>query len=136
MVGRSRKPPNLDYLPYLIAKNGKTGQDLKILIDSGSNKNLLRPGLVKTFDKINTIDCETTFGSGKSDKTTELNLLSKLVPPQEFFIVKLHEYFDAFLGSEYMATNEAILNYKKETLTIRDVVFKYYKYYPRKRMKC
>lgn len=58
-----------------------------------------------------------------------LNLLHKNLPPQKYFIIKFHKFFNALLGTEYLARCKGIINYENETLSLNDMTFKFKKYF-------
>lgn len=110
MASNDSERPELDFLPYLTSTNSKTGKDLRILIDSGSNKNFIKPGILKHTQKLNKpIKSKNISEIQHTNTKGQANLLSKDVPLQKYYIVNCHNFFDAFIGSQFMAQTKAIL---------------------------
>jgi len=100
------------------------------LIDSGANKNLIQPGVLKTKKEIKQIEITNIVGKQIIDTCGKTNLLYKEIPSQKYYELKFHNFFDGLIGSQFLAENEAILNYRKQTLEISKVIMPFEKYFP------
>ena len=134
MDGQGGTPKDLNYLPYLACHNSKTKQTIKILIDSGANKNIIRPHIIKKTEKTEPKVIKNILGTQKVDQKITINFLGHSLPTQVYYVTEFHNFFDAILGSQFLAQNKAKIDYDKETLTVKDVTFKFKKYFPTKKM--
>lgn len=134
MGGPTDKGKGLNFLPYLVSNNSKTGKQIKLLIDTGANKNILRPGIIPTkfLEKVN--QTITNISEvGKIERKCKANFLGEKFPPQTFYIFKFHDFFDGIIGTETIAEMEGNINFPNSTLTLNNVPFKFQKFYLTKR---
>lgn len=134
MASSSTKGSNLNFLPYIKSTNTKTKQSIKILIDSGANKNIIRPGILPNAKEIEPKHVKNFSGSQIAEKKSKANLLGYDLPLQTYYEIEFHTFFDALIGSEYFAKTGAQLDYKNETLKIDDKTFKFKKFFPAKKL--
>lgn len=108
-----------------------TGKKFKILIDTGANKNILRPGIIpenKVKPAVTT--AKNIFNTQEVKQKCTLNILGNKLPPQTFYILNFHEFFDGILGSESMAKMKATINFDKDEIILNNIPFTYKKYFP------
>lgn len=130
MGSHTANPNALNFIPYLECHNSRTKETIKLLIDSGANKNIIRPKIVTNTRKIKAQKIKNILGSQEVTSVGSIDLLGHDVPPQTYYILKFHEFFDGLLGSEFLARTGSIVNYKSMTLTIAKHKFKMKKYFP------
>lgn len=126
----------VDFLPYLNCVNAKSKRNLKLLIDTGSNKNILRNGVIPEHltVSINNTRVKNITGEHQIDKKGTINLLGFGLPKQTFYLVDFHNFFDGILGSKYLAENNSIIDYAKEIITINEITIPFSKYFPSKKL--
>lgn len=108
---------------------------MKILIDSGSNKNLLSKAFIRDTDELKPIFISSILGSSKQTGCTKrLNILHKDLPTQRYFVTKVTKSFDALIGSEYLAECNAVLDYENMTLRLGNRTFQLKKHLIEKKM--
>lgn len=90
-----------------------SGKILKILIDTGSNKNYIRPKLVK-YPKINEepFSANSVGGEIKITHHTIANIFGEDKYSIKFFILKTLQSFDAILGNDSSMELSAVINVK------------------------
>lgn len=103
---------------------------MKLLIDTGANKNLIKPGILQKSKQIKGIAISNLMGSKPMHGKGIENFLGKNVPVQKYYEIHFHKFFDGLIGSEFLAENNSIINYKKGTIEISGVNFYFEKYYP------
>lgn len=110
---------------------------LKFLIDSGSNKNYIREGLIPA-SRITVIKNpnELTCVNGKYEINSYafLNLFkeAKILKTSKFFIFNFHKFFDGLIGYECLQQSQAILDTTKNALILPNVEIPLKRYYPQK----
>lgn len=119
-------------MPYIIS-NTQT-YPTNILIDTGANKNIIRPGILPQTRKVKETKIKNTAGCKHVTEKGRINLLGDNFPNQTYYELKFHNFFDALIGSELMAKNQAIINFKEETFEIGNMKLKYEKYFPDKQL--
>uniref|UniRef100_A0AAG5D8F6 RNA-directed DNA polymerase n=1 Tax=Anopheles atroparvus TaxID=41427 RepID=A0AAG5D8F6_ANOAO len=67
------------------------------------------------------------LGKGKQ------NFLGKDVPVQKYYEIHFHKFFDGLIGSQFLAENNSIINFKRGTIEISGVNFSFEKYFPSKK---
>lgn len=117
-----------------MSHNQKLGRSIRILIDTGANRNLIDSTIPFKTEKTTPITIKNTLGTKISESKVKINLLSTKVPPQTFFVTKFHNFFNALIGSQYLARTKAQIDYDKETVTISGTEFCFKKYFPNKRL--
>lgn len=134
MLGTTKQIPNLNYLPYISSTNYKTKQTIKLLIDSGANKNVIRPGILTNCKETISTTIKNISGNHVINKKGKANLISCDLPAQTYYELYFHDFFDGIIGSEFLAQNKAKINYEGETLDIANVRIPYHKYFPSKKL--
>lgn len=71
------------------------------------------------------------LGIHKVNKKGKINLLGESMPKQIFYELEFHRFFDGILGSQYMAETKAKIDYKTNTITLNNKIFKFDRYYPK-----
>jgi hypothetical protein len=127
---------DLNFLPYLKCTNSSTKQIVRVLLDSGANKNIIRPGIIPDAKPIEPKNIKSFNGTQTATKKVKANILGHGLPKQTFYEIEFHQFFDAIIGSEYFAKTDAELNYKTETIKMNGIMLKYKKYYPAKKLYC
>lgn len=123
----------MNYLPYLETVHPETKLKIKMLIDTGANKNIIRPGLLISPEIIKSFPVKNIRGTFSVTQKGKLDLFEKLFKPFTFYELEFHEYFDCILGSETMSKLNTKINYGKETITIKGHTFKFSKFFPSKK---
>lgn len=106
-------------LPYFECQQ-KSGQILRFLIDTGSSKNYIQPGLAKK-----TIPNETSFlarsiaGDVKIQEHTFINLFN-LEDKHKFFIMPTLQSFHGILGNDSLKELDAIIHTNKNYMQIKN----------------
>lgn len=103
----------MNFLPYLEIKHPETDTLIKLLIDSGANKNIISPGFLTQTKPINT-SIRNVNGNQTIKNKGKLKIFKNL-PPLSFYEYKFHEFFDGILGAESLARFKAKLNFRSET---------------------
>jgi hypothetical protein len=125
----------LNCTPYVELQTSKG--PLKFLIDSGANKNYIKPCHVKNVrnchsDKTATV--HNVNGQFLVDRYTIFNPFpeSKTALKTEFFILDFHKFFDGLLGWEYLQQIESLIDAGKHTLILPDLTVKMKRRFPNK----
>lgn len=113
-----------NFLPYL-KLNG-----FKFLIDTGANKNLIRPGLLKNTVETKPVTIKNISGSHIINKKGYFNFFGRNFPPQKFYEISFHNYFEGLIGSEFLSRTKAVINYEKEIVKVNGIEIPFKKYYP------
>lgn len=131
-MGGTREPHEkiVNYIPYIESKNLKSGIIIKLLIDSGANKNLLRPGIIKTNMKTKSSQINNINGSIIIEKEGKANLIGFGLPLQNYHEIKFHKFFDGLIGAEFMAQTKAKLDFENETVSFENITVPFVKYHP------
>lgn len=123
----------LNFLPFIKCKNKLTGKNIKILIDTGANKNIVKPNTIPkhllSFEKSK---IKNILGTQEVTKIGKINFFGHNLPKLPYYELNFHEYFDGILGSESMAFMNAKIDYKTNTIALNGNIFKFHKYYPNK----
>lgn len=117
----------MNFLPYLEIKHPETDTLIKLLIDSGANKNIISPGFLTQTKPINT-SIRNVNGNQTIKNKGKLKIFKNL-PPLSFYEYKFHEFFDGILGAESLARFKAKLNFRSETLRLNGEKVKFLKYF-------
>lgn len=108
------------------------GFDLKLLIDTGANKNYLSPQLVKKATKLPFPSVVKNI-SGKHfiENFVEFNPFPNATKSKfVFHVFKFHDFFDGLIGYETLQELGAIIDTKNNTLNIAGISYKMYRKYP------
>jgi len=116
------------FLPYIKILDKYHQRTLNILIDSGANKNLLRPGILKGSKECHHTSVKNMYGNFTVSSKCETFFLGPKLPPIELYEKKFHDFFDGLIGTETLSTLESILNYKNETITLLNQTTEFYKH--------
>jgi RNase H-like domain found in reverse transcriptase/Reverse transcriptase (RNA-dependent DNA polymerase)/Integrase zinc binding domain len=129
------KQKNLNFLPYIETTNKKTGKKMNILIDTGANKNIIRPEIIpnKLFKSIDQIQIKNVLGTQTVNKKIVANFLGHDLPAQTFYELNFHNFFDGILGAESMAKMKSNLNFKDNTITLNGIKIQFQKYFPERK---
>ena len=132
MDGTAEEGKRIDFLPYLLCTNTHTRQEIKLLIDTGANKNIIRPGIIprKVFVPAQT-SIKNISGKHKIERKCAINLLGNGFPRQDFYELEFHNFFDGILGAETLARLEGKINFPNNTVTLNGTVFEFRKYFPK-----
>lgn len=130
MGSHTTNQDSLNFLPYLECYNSKTRKKIKLLIDSGANKNIIKPKIIPQPTRINTQKIKNILGTQEVNLVGSINLLGHDISPQTYYILDFHKFFDGLLGSEFFAQTGSIMNYKSMTMTIAGHNFQMKKYFP------
>lgn len=120
-------------MPYIEAKT-PSKKKVKVLIDTGANKNIISPGIIMQTEEVNDTKINNITGCRHVTKKGKINLLGHNLPKQTYYELQFHNFFDALIGSEFMAKNKAKINYQDETFQFGDKEFKFKKYFPVKNL--
>lgn len=66
----------------------------------------------------------------KVDTLAKLNLIHKNLPTQKYYVIKFHKFFDALIGTEYLAQCDAVMDYKDKTISLDGIKIKFHRYFP------
>lgn len=103
------------------------------MLDTGANKNILKPGIIQSLQPINSI-IKNSSGCHHVSQKGFINLLGPEFPNQMYYEYDFHEFFDGIIGSQYLASSKAIINYNDETVTIAEKVIPFLKYFPSEKL--
>ena len=134
MLDSTQKRGDLNYLPYITSTNFLTGQINKLLIDTGANKNVIRPGILTKITPTKNTKIRNIAGNHQINRKGKANLIDNKFPAQAYYELSFHEFFDGIIGSEYLAKHKAKINYEKESLEIANTEIAYEKYFPAKKL--
>lgn len=123
-----------NFLPYIKIQSLKFGE-IKLLIDTGANKNYISPKLVplnvtKTCAKHSITNISGTF---YVDKFTYLNpfaTVNRNLPSCKFFLFDFHNYFHGLIGYESLKSLRAVIDTANDVLRIGSIEIPLYKKYP------
>lgn len=130
MANYASKNNNMNFLPYIICTNIKTNEQLNLLLDTGANKNVLRPGILQKTQPTNKTTIKNISGSYVIDRKGEINLLGHNLPKQTFYEIKFHDFFDGIIGSEFLAKTKASIDYETCTITMNGLKLNFQKFFP------
>lgn len=120
-----------DFLPFLKIKTPEN-RILRILIDTGANKNLLRPGILKHTSKLEGIHSKNIRGTHSISSKGKIKLLGPELPELTFFELDFHPSFDGLIGSESLSKHKAEINYDKKTIVFDNHPIPFFKHYIKK----
>lgn len=120
-----------DFLPYIKIRTPKK-QIFKILIDTGANKNLLRPGILKNTSKIESTQSKNVRGTFKISTKGKIKLLGPDFPELTFYELDFHPSFDGLIGSETLSRYKAEINYEKKTIVFNSKTIPFFKHFIKK----
>lgn len=120
-----------NFLPYIKVRNTDNDTTLNILIDSGANKNILRPGILKKVRKIKPTLTKNVCGSKVISFKGKATLLGSDLPALSVYELDFHPFFHGLIGSETLSKLNAVIDYNHDTLTVLDRTLNYQKYYIR-----
>lgn len=120
----------MNYLPYLKLLHPRTKKPLKILIDTGANKNIIAPDVIECVQKVSDTPIKNICGSHTINEKGKIDLFNGISKPLSFYILKFHYFFDGLIGSETLAKLNAQIKYENETIKLMDKQFSYSKFYP------
>lgn len=115
----------MNFLPYLESNSG-----LKFLLDTGANKNLIRPGILKNMKKTKQVTIKNITGTHIINRKAKYNFLGNNIPNQKYYEMSFHTFFDGIIGSEFLAKTNAVIEYETKTVRINNVVLPFKKYFP------
>lgn len=123
-----------NFLPYIVIQSPKFGE-IKLLIDTGANKNYISPKLVPynsirlgAQHKITNIS-----GTFSVDKFTYFNPFvnfNKNLPSQKFFLFDFHNFFQGLIGYESLKSLRAVIDTAKDSLRIGSIEIPLHKKFP------
>lgn len=111
--------------------NNKSNQKIKLLVDTGANKNLIKPGLLQNCNTTSETLIKNITGFHKINKKGKHNLLGRGIPTQTYYEMNFHDFFDGLLGSEFLAKTNSEINYLKGTVTISGIEAPFKRFYPK-----
>lgn len=119
-------------MPYIELNSKKLGT-IRLLVDTGANKNYLAPKFVEqkfrkavTHHQVKNINGSFEINEYVEWNAFELLLRDLNLPKQVFYIFKFHDYFDGLIGYETLRTLNAVIDTAKNSLNInnREIVMK------------
>lgn len=119
-----------NFLPYILIEDKSNRKKIRLLIDTGANKNIIRDGILPTIENTNTTTIKNILGTHIISKKGKINLLGPNIPAQTYFVLKFHEFFDGIIGSEFMSKTNTLIDYKTNTICINGVKTSFKKYFP------
>lgn len=103
-------------------------KNIKFLIDSGANTNLIKPGILKNPTKTKPLIVKCVKNSSIISSKGKAKLLDGL-PPLLYYELDFHPFFDGLIGSKTLSKYNGKLNYEKGTLEINNKLFKFSKHF-------
>lgn len=122
----------VNYLPYIIVCDPNSKINLKLLIDTGANKNIIEPGILQDPLQIKHMTVKNVNGTNQISRKGKLDIFTGTSKPLMFYELKFHDFFNGILGSETLANLKAKIDYKNETLQLSNKKINFLKYYPSK----
>lgn len=116
-------------MPYIKGKN-----NLKLLIDTGANKNVIRPGILEKRQETKETTIKNLSGNHKIKLKGKENLIGFDLKPQTYFELHFHNFFDGIIGSEFLAKNNAEIDYGKNSIKLGKTLINFGKYFPAKQI--
>ena len=129
-MGLSKSKTNLNYLPFLKVAHRRSKQLLKILIDSGANKNIIAPGILENPITVPEKSIKNIKGTTNVNRKGTIDFFNGAFKPLPFYELKFHYFFDGLIGPETLAKLNTHLDYENETITLLDKQFSYSKFFP------
>uniref|UniRef100_A0AB38Z1R9 RNA-directed DNA polymerase n=1 Tax=Pitica errantivirus TaxID=3078414 RepID=A0AB38Z1R9_9VIRU len=124
----------MNYLPYLKLNHSSSKRQLKILIDTGANKNIIAPGILENTTTIPNTTITNVRGKNNVSEKGTLDIFKGSFKPLPFYVLKFHQFFDGLIGSESLAKLNAKINFETSTITLLEKQFAYAKYFPTKQL--
>ncbi|XP_055617721.1 uncharacterized protein LOC129763032 [Toxorhynchites rutilus septentrionalis] len=119
-----------NFLPYLLIEDISSNRKIRLLIDTGTNKNIIRDGIIPTVENTCTTKIKNIFGTHTINKKCKLELLGPNIPALTYFVLTFHEFFDGIIGSEFMSKTNTFIDYKTGTICINGIETRFKKYFP------
>lgn len=124
MPGGKQRSSNINNaIPYIILRT-TNGDELKFLIDTGSNANYLNPRLAKVsaIKKGQIREVNTAVGKFKVDSFINFNPFPKVEESrkEKFNLYNFHNYFDGLIGYELLQNCKAIIDTENNMLKFKD----------------
>lgn len=119
-----------NYLPYVEVRLQPINKVIKLLIDTGSNVNLIDPGILKkTGPTVTPIKLHGVKGTNIIKSKGHLRIFNSptKLPFLEF---KFSKQFQGMLGCPALAGLNAQIDYEKGTITANGITVEFKKYYP------
>lgn len=102
---------------------------IKLLLDTGANKNIIKPGVLPDVIEVKNASVKNITGNHQVHRKGKLEFSDANIPPQMFYELKFHNYFDGILGSEFFAQNRARIDFAEENLVINKTIIPFQKYF-------
>lgn len=125
-----------DFLPYIRVKDKINNNNIRLLIDTGANKNIIRAGIIPTTETKTNTTVNNIFGKQIINKKGKANLLGPNIPDQTYHELKFHNFFDGIIGSEFMSQTKSFIDFESNKITINKVAIPFKKYYPSRKYHC
>lgn len=118
-------------MPFLTINIPECKRDLKFLIDTGANKNIISPGIIDDAKSTKRTFIKNVSGNKEVNKKGKLDIFKGFIKPLTFYELKFHTFFDGIIGSQFFAKYRAKIDYQKEMIRIPGKKnIKFDKYYP------
>lgn len=132
MLGNKSEHSNLNYLPFITTLNGN--RNIRLLIDTGANKNVIRPGILTNVKSIRKTEIKNISGNHIINQKGRASLLGPNVPLQTYYELEFHNFFDGIIGSQFLAKNRAKIDYEREEIKFSNITIPFEKYFPAKKL--
>lgn len=122
-----------DCVPYIELKTSKG--TLRFLVDTGANKNYIKPEHVNKSRSLKTTsNIQTVNGTFQVDKFINFNPFpqSKFTTSSKFFVFEFHKFFDGLIGYEFLQNSKAVINAANNTLKFPDFSISMRRKFPNK----
>lgn len=116
------KPERLNCVPYVELKSSKG--PLRFLIDTGANKNYIKPEHVNKSRKSEKVQkVQSVNGIFTLDRFINFNPFpqSKSCESAEFFVFDFHNFFDGLIGYEFLQKSQATIDASQNELHFQDL---------------
>lgn len=122
--------PLSNCVPYIELRTDKG--ILRLLVDTGANKNYLRPKHVKNSSLGKASTVQTVNGIFKVDRFVHFNPFpqSKFSQNSKFYIFDFHKFFDGLIGYEFLQKSGAIIDTAQNKLILGDFSIQMKKKFP------
>ena len=124
----------MNYIPFITSQNFITKQTIKLLIDTGANKNIIRPGIITNCKPSKKTKIKNISGHHTINSKGKANLIRLDIPIQTYYELKFHDFFDGIIGSEFLAKSKAKIDYNRENTQIGNVSIPFEKYFPSQKL--
>lgn len=118
-------------MPYVELKTSKG--ILRFLVDTGANKNYIKPEHVKSSRFLNTTaKVQTVNGVFHLNKFINFNPFpqSNFTKKHEFYVFNFHKFFDGLIGYEFLQNSKAVIDAAENSLKFPDVSISMEKKFP------